>query len=210
MNEPKRISAQSWLIVVASLATAWIVFLILFGPRSGMGDLPAPELKAPSPPSAADYRWELHDLVGAPVTLEKYQGKTIFLNVWATWCPPCVAELPAIANLAGNAKLKDVAFLCVSTDESAEAVRSFLKGKNWPMTVLMASDLPPQFATEGIPATFVIAPDGRIVVSEVGSAQWDDPSVVDFLADLAKAGADKNVEEGTKPAVDSPATPPEK
>ncbi|WP_237722634.1 TlpA family protein disulfide reductase [Singulisphaera acidiphila] len=191
MNEPKRTSTQTWLIVGASLATAWIVYLILFGPRSGLGgDLPVPELKAPIQPSVTDYGWDLHDLAGASVSLEKHKGKTIFLNLWATWCPPCVAELPAIANLAGNPRLKDVSFLCVSTDESPEVVRSFLKGKNWPMTILMANALPSAFATDGIPATFVIAPDGRIVVSEVGSAQWDDPSVVDFLENLSKTPTD--------------------
>lgn len=182
MNDFKRTPTQTWLIVVTSLATAWIVFLIFFGPRSGLGgDLPVPQLKAPVPGGKADYGWGLQDLAGTSVSLESYRGKTIFLNVWATWCPPCVAELPAIANLADNPRLKDVVFLCVSTDESPEVVQSFLKGKNWPMTILMAHDLPPVFATDGIPATFVIAPDGRVVVSEVGSAQWDDPSVVDFL-----------------------------
>ncbi|SIO08884.1 Thiol-disulfide isomerase or thioredoxin [Singulisphaera sp. GP187] len=204
MNESKPTPARTWLIVTASLATAWIVFLLLFGPRSGSGNLSVPELKAPIPASVAAYGWSLHDLAGGSVPLEKYQGKTIFLNVWATWCPPCVAELPAIANLAGNPRLKDVAFLCVSTDESPEVVRSFLKGKNWPMTILMASDIPPAFATEGIPATFVIAPDGRVVVSEVGSAQWDDPSVVDFLEKLSTnpTGALKNE---SIPAAESPA-----
>ncbi len=87
MNEPKPMSARSWLIVVASLAAAWIVFLILFGPRSGMGDLPVPELKAPQPTECGRVSVGAPRPRGSSVSLEKYQGKTIFLNIWATWCP---------------------------------------------------------------------------------------------------------------------------
>lgn len=197
MSEPGTKPPRTWLIVGLSLAVAWMIYLAFFGPRSGIdGNLPVPALKGPIPPAKADYSWVLHDLKDEPVPFEKYQGRAVFLNLWATWCPPCVAELPSIANLAGNPRLKDVAFLCVSTDESAEVVRSFMKGKNWPMTVLRATDLPQEFMTDGIPATFLIAPDGRVVTAEVGAAQWDDPSVVDFLEALAKP---KAVEDEAKP-----------
>jgi thiol-disulfide isomerase/thioredoxin len=197
MSEPGPKPPRTWFLVAVGLAVAWIIYLILFGPRSGHeGPLPLPALKRPVPPIVTDYRWVLRDLQDAPVPFEKYKGRVVFLNLWATWCPPCVAELPAIANLASNPRLKDVAFLCVSTDESPEAVRSFLQDKNWPMTILRATDVPKAFATEAIPATFVIAPDGRVVAAEVGAAQWDDPSVVDFLEGLSKARAGS---EETKP-----------
>ena len=60
-----------------------------------------------------------------------------------------------------------------------------MRDKKWPMTVLRATELPDVFLTDGIPATFLIAPDGRIAASEVGAARWDDPSVVEFLERLA-------------------------
>jgi hypothetical protein len=77
----------------------------------------------------------------------------------------------------------------VAIDRDPEPVRRFLQGKDWPMTVLHASGTPPAFTTpEGaIPTTFLIAPDGRIAASAVGSADWDDPSVVAFLERLAGA-----------------------
>jgi thiol-disulfide isomerase/thioredoxin len=130
----------------------------------------------------------LLDLDGQPVDFGRFKGKAVFLNIWATWCGPCVQELPSIARLAGNPTLKDVAFVCVSTDDSAEPVKKFLKGKGWPMTVLRATDCPAVFRTEGIPATFLIGPDGRIAASEVGSAEWDDPKVMDLLKKLASKG----------------------
>ena len=96
--------------------------------------------------------------------------------------------MPSIANLAADPRLKDVAFVCVSTDDSRRAVSQFLAGKDWPMTVLRATDMPPVFSTDGIPATFLIAPDGRIAAAEVGAADWNQPDVVEALVTLAKPG----------------------
>lgn len=187
MTEPNGGSNRTWWIVAAALAAGWVLYLTLLGPKVPReGPLPRPALQQPPGAPVADYRWVLRDLQDAPVDFARYEGKAVFLNVWATWCAPCVAELPAIANLADNPRLKDVAFVCASTDESAERVQNFLREKRWSMTVLRATALPEVFLTEGIPATFLIAPDGRIAASEVGAAQWDDPAVVDFLERLAR------------------------
>ena len=67
-------------------------------------------------------------------------------------------------------------------------VKRFLTGKNWPMTVLRATEVPPVFSTAGIPATFLLDPDGRVVASETGAAKWDDPSVIAFFARMAGRG----------------------
>jgi thiol-disulfide isomerase/thioredoxin len=186
MPDPDRRRHLTWFLIVLALVVAWSVFLIVFGPRPGGVALGTPRLGMASPPRPADFSWALRDLDDRPVDFARFRGRAIFLNIWATWCPPCVAELPSIASLADDPRLKDVAFVCVSTDDSAEAVRRFLQGKNWSMTILRATDLPASFATDAIPATFLIAPDGTIVVSEVGGAQWDDPKVVDLLERLAR------------------------
>ncbi|WP_422931082.1 TlpA family protein disulfide reductase [Singulisphaera sp. PoT] len=179
--------ARPWKLIILGSVLAWVLYLAFFGPKIPTGgDLSAPRLDSPNAIREANFAWKLQDLGGETVELSKFRGKTIFLNIWATWCPPCVAEMPSIANLAGNSRLKDVAFVCVSTDDSAEPVRTFLRDKHWPMTILRATDMPDVFATEGIPATFIIAPDGRVVSSDVGSAEWDNPSVVDFLEKLTK------------------------
>jgi hypothetical protein len=96
-------------------------------------------------------------------------------------------ELPAIGRLAANPELAQVAFVCVATDESADVVKRFLLDKSLPMTFLRAESLPPVFTTEGIPATFLIAPDGRIAAAEMGAAAWDDPSVVELLKKLGRS-----------------------
>ena len=164
-----------WLYVALVFIVFWMVVLRYFNPLAPSG-----------PGTSVDFAWSLRDLDGKPVAFSQYRGKAIFLNIWATWCPPCVGEMPSIARLAANPKLKDVVFLCASVDDSPEPVKAFLRDKNWPMTIVHAGDVPPVFKTEGIPATFLIGPDGKIASSEVGSADWDSPEVADFLIKLAR------------------------
>lgn len=187
-GKPQPQNRRTWWIVGLGLALAWIVYLRLWGPRGLSGDLPHPRLENSSPDARGEYAWTLMDLEGKRLDFTRYRGRAVFLNVWATWCPPCVAELPAIAHLAANPALKDVAFVCVSIDEDLEAVRRFARTRDLRQPVFWtpAETLPGVFQTPGIPATFVIAPDGRIVVAQVGAAQWDDPAVVDFLKALAQ------------------------
>lgn len=178
---------RTWIYVGVAVVVFWAVYLAFFNPLTprGTADL------GQGASGEADYSWTLVDLEGQPVEFSRFKGKPVFLNIWATWCGPCVMEMPSIAELSANPKLKDVAFICASTDDSAITVKRFLNGKNWPMTVLMAKDLPRVFATDGIPATFMIAPDGRVAASEVGSTNWNDPKVVTFLEGLSKGGKPK-------------------
>lgn len=205
MSEPGLKPSRTWFIVVVSLGLAWILYLSVYGPAPGRDQpLDAPALKPPVPAMAVGPGWVVRDLQDEPVPFDRYRGRVVFLNLWATWCPPCLEELPAIANLAANPRLKDVAFLCISTDESAEAVRNYVKSKNWPMTVLRAVSPPPGLVADGLPATFVIAPDGRVVVAEVGSAQWDDPAVVDYLERLANDAGPGQVKPEARPDASEP------
>jgi thiol-disulfide isomerase/thioredoxin len=168
--------------VLLAAVLAWFIYLKVLGPRSP-GRVPV--LKGTALAEPADYDWALHDLEGRPVSFGDYRGKTVFLNIWATWCGPCVRELPSIAALARSPRLGGVAFVCVSIDADRETVRGYVQGKDWPMTVLHTAHLPQVFTTDGIPASFLIDREGRVAASAIGSAAWDDPSVVDFLAHLA-------------------------
>jgi thiol-disulfide isomerase/thioredoxin len=177
-----------WWVLIA-LVAAWSAYLAVLGPRAGSGPLPEAPLKPPFHPKRAEFRWTLRDLDGKPVELDAYRGRTIVLNLWATWCPPCVAEMPSLESLASNGRLKDVAFLCVAVNDDPGAVRSFVESRSLKVPVLVADDAVPEpFLTQGIPATFIIAPSGAIVVERVGSARWDAPKVVEYLERLAKGG----------------------
>lgn len=171
-----------WL-TIAGISLVWFAFIYFVGPKlRPSGSFGDQKVRYP-----ASYDWTLYDLENKVVPFDRFKGKAIFLNIWATWCPPCVAEMPSIARLAENPRLKDkgIEFICVATDESASDVSRFIQGKNWGMTVLRAESIPGPYLSEGIPATYAISPEGVVVGAVVGSSDWDTPEVVEFLEKLA-------------------------
>jgi len=179
--EPRAKRETVWMLIVLMLLVAWLVYVRFMGPGA-----PA-DFSVSGPGRPIDYKWTLRNLDGDPVSFAKYEGKAVFLNIWATWCPPCISEMPSIARLADSPRLKDknIEFVCVSIDDSIDAPRQFLAGKGWPMTVLHAQGLPEAFLTDGIPATFLISPDGKLVSTTLGGFEWDAESVVNELEKLA-------------------------
>jgi thiol-disulfide isomerase/thioredoxin len=182
MTQPSGKPERIWLLIALAFLVFWILYLALLGPRRSVQSLEDSGTRRP-----AEFDWTVLDLNDEPVRFSRFKGKTIFLNIWATWCGPCVQEMPSIARLAEDPRLqgKGIEIVCVSTDDSSDTVRRFLKDRSWGMTFLRAEKLPAVFSTEGIPATFIIAPDGRIASSQVGSDRWDTPQVVAFLEKIA-------------------------
>jgi thiol-disulfide isomerase/thioredoxin len=129
-------------------------------------------------------QWTFRTLDGTEMAFSQFKGKVVFLNFWATWCPHCVAELPNIQNLYDSLKNEDVAFLLIS-DEDTGTIRKFMEKKRYNLPVyLRGKDLPKVFATQGIPATFILDRDGMIAFKHVGSAKWDDESCRSFILGL--------------------------
>jgi thiol-disulfide isomerase/thioredoxin len=180
-------NARTWWLIGLAFCICWVGYLAFFGPRRRA------LLENTGMSQPASYDWSALDLNDQPVSFSKFKGKTVFLNIWATWCGPCVREMPSIARLAEDPRLrnKPIEFVCVSTDSSSELVHRFIRGKNWRMTFLRAESLPLVFLTDGIPSTFVIAPDGTIAATEIGPAEWDEPRVATFLEKLAAGSSPK-------------------
>ena len=144
---------KKWLGVALAAVVAYAAFRMTLGSRFAGGVSDAPMLEGSAPAGPADFRWSLQDVEGTPVDFAKFRGKPVVLNIWATWCPPCVEEMPTLSRLAAHPglKAKGVEVVCVSTDESADALRAFLKDKGWGMTVLRATDVPPRLPDRGHP-----------------------------------------------------------
>ncbi|GJM60549.1 TlpA disulfide reductase family protein [Persicobacter diffluens] len=121
----------------------------------------------------AEYQWMLLDENGEEVPFEDFKGKTIFLNFWATWCPPCIAELPDILALEERTDPEKVAFVLVNMDKEREALEKFLnKGPRFNSYRLKAG-LPEVFRSQVLPTTYVISPNGKVISTKKGMAKYN-------------------------------------
>lgn len=127
------------------------------------------------------------DLDGQEMSFADLQDKVVILNLWATWCPPCRAEMPSLENLWRMFRDEEkVAVICVS-EERAEDVRAhpFTASVNMPLYVF-ATDAPTELNTRALPTTYIFDRRGQLVFSHTGMAQWDAPHVVMFVRDQLK------------------------
>lgn len=151
-------------------------------PASIGTELRPPPLRATE--SVSGLEWELRDLDGGEAPLSAFEGKVLFVNRWATWCPPCIVEMPAIGRLIQQVPSEDMAYLLVS-DEPLDVVREFVGEQGWQLPVYVyAGDEPAPFRSSSIPATFIVDREGHIAFRHVGAVAWDDPLTVGFLTNL--------------------------
>lgn len=132
--------------------------------------------------------FQMIGLDGKPMAFESLKGKVIFLNIWATWCPPCIAEMPNIQSLYEKVGSDKVAFVMLSVDESGmDKVKKYTNKKGYTFPVYMpASQVPQEFHSNSIPTTFIISPEGKIVARQEGMAEYDTPEVQEFLQSMLK------------------------
>ena len=119
---------------------------------------------------------ELLDLKGRKVSLTEFKGKVVLLDFWATWCDPCLEELPDIKALHEKYKDRGFTVLGVSLDvRGKKAVGPFVRENNVPYPVLLTDGTPPDgYPVIGIPAAFLIDRQGRIVRQYLGPKSYDE------------------------------------
>ncbi|MDC6350451.1 TlpA disulfide reductase family protein [Zeaxanthinibacter sp. PT1] len=132
----------------------------------------------------ADGNLLLRDTEGKLIALEELEGKVVFLNLWATWCPPCIAEMPGIADLYEEMG-DEVVFVLLSQDRDFQTAKDFMKRKGYDLPIYeLAAPLPAQYQTGSIPATFVIDKKGRLVLQHKGMADYNTEKFKGFLRGL--------------------------
>jgi thiol-disulfide isomerase/thioredoxin len=131
------------------------------------------------------YNWELESLEGRKVNFKQSIGKVVVVNFWATWCPPCLAEMPSLQNLYDQ--FGDQIDFYFVTNEPLDQVNSFLKQKGYSIPIYQSSsNLPKELFSQSLPTTYMISKEGEIIMDETGAAQWDSKKVVDFMYTLLK------------------------
>lgn len=123
-----------------------------------------------------NYHWELRSANGKPFHFEDARGKIIIVNFWATWCPPCIAEMPALQELYND--YKDKVVFIFATHERSDVINSFLTKNEYDLPVFNPVTGPPQTLTsKSIPATYLIDKKGEIIISKSGAANWNSKKV---------------------------------
>ena len=159
-----------------------MLVLCLFFPSIGK----AQQFLSPIPgtPPARDF--ELKDLDGELHKLSAYKGKIVIVNFWATWCPPCRAEIPSMQRAWNILKEKNVVMLAIHVGGNEDKVWSFLTDFDIDFPVLMdsRSRVSRRWPLMGLPTTFVIDPQGRIALRAIGGRKWDKPDLIKSILKL--------------------------
>jgi len=128
---------------------------------------------------------------GATMPVERYRGRLVVLNVWATWCPPCRREMPGLEALSKALDPKRFAVVGLSTDADTLLAREFLEQNNITFANFHDGDrrIVRQFGLDTYPETFVIGPDGTLVARVTGIREWDSADMVRLLENTWAAHA---------------------
>jgi peroxiredoxin len=170
-------------IPIAIIALAVFVTLQHKSPSTVEVDIPHTQ----NGPVAPDFT--LPDLDGRMISLSSFKGKVVIVNIWATWCPPCVAETPSLDKLYKMFKDEGLELLAVSVDEGGKRkVESFMKKKNLSFPVLLDPEgmITRLYGTTGVPESFIVRKDGTLDNRIQGAIEWTSPKVIEYFQQLLK------------------------
>jgi len=126
------------------------------------------------------------DVAGHPLSLADFRGKYVLLNVWATWCGPCVAEMPSLDRLQAQLGGADFVVLPVSVDRGGAVLVTDFYGKHriqhLGVYVDPSNRIARSLSVSGLPTSFLLGPDGRAVGALVGATEWDTPEAIALIS----------------------------
>lgn len=135
--------------------------------------------------SLQDYRWNLQELKGGQINFSQSEGKVAIVNFWATWCPPCVAEMPSFQKLYDS--YGDRVDFYFVTSEGTEKVNKFLLKNHYTLPVFLQEyQAPKQMRSQVLPTTYLISKTGEIIIDEEGAADWNSKKIRALLDKLLK------------------------
>ncbi len=132
----------------------------------------------------------LSDMGGTPHTLSKYRGKVVMVNFWATYCGPCIKEMPSMANLKNQLSGKPFEILAIDMAEERADIEGFMQRHNievnFPILLDTEGLVIEQWMVSAVPTTFIIGPQGKIHYALYGAIEWDSDEVVNTINSLLR------------------------
>ena len=125
---------------------------------------------------------------GETVSVSDLRGKVVIMNFWATWCPPCIAEMPSLQKLHEDLQSeKDIVFMAIEVDQNIDKAAKFMAKNKYSLPLYTVdSDLPEELHTNSIPMTVILAKNGDIVGKQVGMMDFKSEKLKQGLIDLTK------------------------
>jgi len=173
----------------------WVFVLAIVGTLAGalvLGVTLTPALQPVGVESKAPEFVAVSAATGDTVHSEQYEGEVLLLNIWATWCAPCVTEMPSIQRLYDELAPHGLKVVAISVDNTdLENVREWIDERDFTFDVLhdQSARIEREYQTTGVPESFVINRDGIIVKKVIGAVEWDHPTQVALMRRLL--GADE-------------------
>ncbi len=183
--------------VVVFAAISTLTLLVAFGPLGGSRATPslATDAERTSLDAAlqsaglhpvsgiAPVDFEIESLAGQVRSLADYRGSIVFLNFWATWCPPCVEEMPSMQRLADILEPEGLAMVAVNVQEDRPQVERFMSDHGLSFEVLLdrRGQVGQSYAVRGLPTTVILDRTGAIMARKVGFAYWDTDEMIELF-----------------------------
>ena len=176
-----------WLLHLAEVVLAIWVILVLLQRQGFLLRGPASETASPTDRTLIAADFSLPDLEGNWQRLSHFRGQVVLLNFWATWCPPCRAEMPSMEALYQTHRDQGFAILAVSSDvQGAAVVQPFLEQYRLSFPVLLdpRGQVTATYGVRSLPTTYLLDRQGRVVSREIGARNWANAGAQALIASL--------------------------
>lgn len=125
---------------------------------------------------------KLSTLTAQPIDMDEFEGKVVFMNFWATWCGPCIKEMPTIAEAQTLMADKDVVFLLASNEE-LDQIESFSEKRDFKFRYVQLNNME-ELKIQALPTTFIFDSEGALQFSETGTRAWNEPANIDLITKI--------------------------